>query len=200
MEAKEQNALELINVRFAQIQKKKDGERKRKRIHRSVLLLFLAGILISLVLWFCLPVWMDKHSSTGAAGSAKRASVTEKYKDVLTPQEIEEWNGTRVQSGKVYLKLKTEIKITGGTKAYIRLINPPYCAYDCRVSIVEKETGMMLYESDRIEPGTVLKYVGLNRSAEYGRTPVSVSWEFYRHDGDRIIGTEETEAVLLTSK
>jgi len=200
MEVKEQNALELINARFAQIQKKKDGERKQRRIHRSVLLLLFAGIIISIILWFWLPVWIDRHSPTGAAGSAKRASVTEQYRDVLTPQEIEEWNGTRVQSGKVYLKLKTEIKITGGTKADIRLINPPYCAYDCKVSIVEKESGLMLYESDRIVPGTVLKYVGLNRNASYGRTPVSVSWEFYRHDGDRVIGTEETEAVLLTSK
>lgn len=200
MEAKEKSSLELINARFAQIQKEKEEAGKRKRIHRGILLLLFCGIVSSLALWFWLPGWVDRHSSAGAAGSEKRAAVTEKYRGVLTPMEIEEWNGTAVQSGKIYLKLKTEIQITGGTKAYIRLINPPYCAYDCRFSITESDTGEMIYQSGTVEPGTVLEYVDLDKSAGYGETQVSVTLEYCRHGKSRVIRTEEVEAALVTSK
>ena len=200
MDVKERSSLELINARFAQIQKKKDELRRHRIIHWVILALFSAGMVFLLVLWFCLPVWVDRQASTGPAGSAKRASVTEKYKSVLTPQEIEEWNSTRVQSGKIYLKLKTEIQVTGGTKAYIRLINPPYCAYDCKAYIEERDTGEVLYESDTINPGTVLAYINLNRNAGYGETQVRVILQFFRYGKDRVIRTEETEAVLVTSK
>lgn len=194
------SSLELINARFAQARQKNEELRKRKRVHKRILAALSLTFLLSLVLWFCTPVWLDRHSPTGAAGSAKRASVTDNYKGILSPKEVDEWNNTRVQSGKIYLKLKTEIQITGGTKAYIRLINPPYCVYDSKFTIAEKDTGAVLYQSGTMEPGTVLEYVSLQRSAAYGETPVNVTLQFCRHGKDRVIGTKEVDAVLITSK
>lgn len=197
---KESSSLELINARFVQARQKKEEIRKKKRVHRRILALLSLTFVCACVLWFFMPVWMESHSPTGAAGSAKRASVTDRYKGILTPQEIDDWNGTSVQPGKIYLKLKTEIKITGGTKAYIRLINPPYCMYDSKFAIAEKDTGTVLYQSETMEPGTVSEYINLNRNAAYGETPVCVTLQFCRHGKDRVIGTRKVDAVLVTSK
>lgn len=200
MEAAANHSLELINARFAQIQKKNEEIRKKKRIHKKILVLLGTVFVCTFVLWLCMPAWMDRRSPMGAAGSAKRASITGKYKSILSPKEIEEWNYTMVQSGKIYIKMKTELQIIGGTTAYIRLINPPYCMYDCKFAIAESDTGEIFYESDTLEPGEILEYASLNRIVDYGETPVDVTLQFSRHGKSRVIRTIKTEAVLITAK
>lgn len=198
-EVMQTSSLELIHEQFLQMRREIKILRKRKRIHRGILALFFLLSACLMLLWIFLPVWMDHHSFTGAADSEKRASVTEQYREWLTPQEIEAWNNTRLQSGKVFLKMKTEIQVSEGTKAYIRLINPPYCAYDCRFRITEEDTGQVLYESDILAPGTVQNYAGLGSTPDYGETPVVVKWLFYRHGKERVIRTEEVQATLVTA-
>lgn len=200
MIAEERSSLELINARFAQFKQKKEELRKKRRIHRSILAALSLGFLCTLTLWFYAPRWVDSHGVAGAAGSAKRASITGQYRGILSPKEVEEWNDTLVQSGKIYVKLKTEIQVTGGTKAYIRLINPPYCAYDSKCTIADKDTGAVLYQSGTVEPGTVVEYAGLNQNTPYGKTPVCVTLQYCPHGKERVIKTKEIAAVLVTPK
>lgn len=193
-------ALELINEQFARMQKEGDAAGKRRSVHRKILAVLAVLAIASVFLCFYIPIWLDAHSAAGGAGSTVRALVTDKYRDILTPKEIEEWNSARVQPGKIYIKLKTEIQVTEGTKAYIRFVNPPYCMYDCVFRITDEAAGEILYESDKVNPGTVLKYVNLKREADYGEEQVRVNCQFYSHGKDRMIETKEVQAVLVTSK
>lgn len=86
--------------------------------------------------------------------------------------------------------------MVGGTKSYIRLINPPYCAYDCKFNIEESDTGEVLYQSDTIESGTVIEYVGRNRNAAYGETQVCATLQFFRCGKDRVIREKEKDKFI----
>lgn len=205
-EQERMNSLDMINERFIQLQREKvPGAVKKRPFFRRkmvLLLLFLLLLLVAVVLglWYFVPRWRDQNSFAGAAGSARRASITGNYQGILTAQEVEEWNTTRVQKGKVYLKLKTEIQVTGRRQAFIRVVNPPYCEYDYRFTIAVKETGEILYESETLSPGTVLEQASLNREIDHGQTEAVVTYTFYRHGEEESVGTREVQVVLDTEK
>ncbi len=198
--------LELINERFLRIQTEQFTEpvRKKKVCRKRILLL---ALLIFFVLalgmggfWYYIKEWPDRHSDTGAAGSARRASITGNYQGILTSEEVEEWNDTKVQRGKVYLKLRTQVPVSERRIANIRVVNPPYCAYDYRFSIAESDTGEVLYESGVVTPGTVLEQVSLDRQIEHGQTEATVLYTFYKHGKEKKEGTREIRVVLDTEK
>lgn len=198
--------LELINERFLRIQTEQFTEpvRKKKVCRKRILLL---ALLIFFVLalgmggfWYYIKEWPDRHSDTGEAGSARRASITGNYQGILTSEEVEEWNDTKVQRGKVYLKLRTQVPVSERRIANIRVVNPPYCAYDYRFSIAESDTGEVLYESGVVTPGTVLEQVSLDRQIEHGQTEATVLYTFYKHGKEKKEGTREIRVVLDTEK
>lgn len=197
--------LELINQRFLQIQTERLPEPKKKKASwkRILLLVFLLLVIAALGaggFWYYIKEWPDRHSDTGAAGSARRASITGSYQGILTSQEVEEWNDTKVQRGKVYLKLRTQVPVSERRIANIRVVNPPYCAYNYRFTIAESETGEVLYESEVLKPGTVLEQVSLNRQIEHGQTEATVTYTFYQHGKEEAEGTKEIQVVLDTEK
>ncbi len=110
------------------------------------------------------------------------------------------WKETKVQPGKAYIQMKTEIHVSEGNMAAIRLANPPYCAYDCRIEIKETETEKLLYKSETLSPGTLIEKAALEEQAGYGETDVTVTYFFYRHGRERLIRSREIAAVLKTEK
>lgn len=205
-EQERRDPLELINERFAQRQsaasEKSAGKRKRFSGKKVVLLIFILAVLLFLAIGirYILPQIRDQNSRNGAAGSAKRASVTGNYKGILTSEEIEEWNNTKVQKGKVYIKVKTNIQVEERRLAYLRLINPPYCEYDYQFIIKDKESGEILYESEMISPGTVVESVSLNHKIAYGSTEASIVYSFYEPEEEKPTGTKIIDVVLDTAK
>lgn len=199
--------LELINERFLQLQSentaipaKKKTKVRWKRVTLLVTLLILLLALGAGGFWYYIEEWPDRHSDTGAAGSARRASITGSYQGVLTSEEIEAWNNTKVQRGAVYLKLRTQVPVSQRRVANIRVVNPPYCAYDYRFTISENDTEEILYESEGITPGTVVEQVSMNRQIEHGQTEATVTYTFYRHGEEEAVGTREVQVVLDTEK
>lgn len=206
LEQEKRDPLELINERFAQLQSaatEEPAEKKKLFSGKKVfLLIFMVAILLgaAAAVMYILPELRDRNSLNGAAGSAKRASVTGNYRGILTSEEIEEWNNTKVQKGKVYIKVKTEIQVEERRLAYLRLINPPYCEYDCRFTIKEKESGEILYESETISPGNVVESVSLSHKIEYGSTEASIIYSFYAQGEEKAAGTKVIDVVLETAK
>ncbi len=195
------STLEEINQRFVrerEIQFKTAQKKKRKKIYCAAGAIVIALAFFSI--FVCYPELLDRNSAAGAAGSAKRIAITEKYRGLLDAQEMEAWKETKVQPGKAYIQIKTEIHISEGNMADIRLANPPYCAYDCRIEIKEKETENLLYKSERLSPGTMIERAALEKETGYGETDVIVTYYFYRHGRERLIRSREITAVLRTEK
>lgn len=195
------STLEEINQRFIrerEIQFRTAQKKKRKKIYCAASAIMIALAFFAILV--CYPEMLDRNSAAGAAGSAKRISVTEKYRGLLDAQEMEAWKETKVQPGKAYIQLKTEIHVSEGNMADIRLANPPYCIYDCQIEIAEKETEKLLYKSEKLSPGTMIETMALEERPDYGETDVTVTYFFYRHGKDRLIRSREIAAVLKTEK
>lgn len=197
----EKNAVMLINERFAETLGEQRPEKQGISRKRALILSFLLlDVLLACAgIWWLMPGKESGASPAGEALTAQRASVTGKYKDILTDAEIEEWNTTEVQAGKVFLKLNTQIKVRSGNQAYIRLVNPPYCTYDYQFTIV-KRGGGLLYESEVLPPGSVQEYITLNTKIGDQAEKAWVNYSFYNSGENELAGSKSVEVILDSAR
>lgn len=197
----EKNAVLLINERFAEaLENQQPGKKRISRKRVLILSFFLIDVILACAgIWWLMPGKAAKLSPAGEALSAQRASVTGKYRDILTDTEIEEWNTTDVQAGKVFLKLNTQIEVKSGDQAYIRLLNPPYCTYDYQFTIV-KQGGGLLYESEVLPPGSVQEYITLNTKIGDQAEKAWVNYSFYNSGEDELAGSKKVAVILDSSR
>lgn len=202
----ENDAVNRVREEYLRENKKRTEEEMRRKNRRRK----IAGIVLAFMLLNLLFAWgalrylysenrIVKNPSAGAALSAQRVSVTERYRDILTEDEIEEWNTTEAEQGKVFLKLNTQMHIENGTRANIRLLHPPYCVYDCKIQITDRKKNL-LYQSEVLTPGTVLESVLLKQRPEQEKEPVQVHYMFYESGTEEVIGVKDVDAVLVSVK
>ena len=123
-----------------------------------------------------------------------------RYKDILTEAEQKEWSNKSIQTGEVVFQLNLEIPVDAETRqAEIRLVHPPYSDFVCRVLLRDVESGLVLYESEEMIPGTLIQYVTLSEAMAIGEYDAVVEYTFL--DGkEKVHGTYEVEVVLVVAE
>jgi hypothetical protein len=103
---------------------------------------------------------------------------------ILTAKELENWQDIEVQEGKIYVELNGKIEVDN-KKANIRLVNPIYSAYTISIELWEKkEENNLLYESEKLKPGTILEMIRLSEPLTEGETEGVVNYIIYDEEGN----------------
>jgi hypothetical protein len=119
-----------------------------------------------------------------------------RYKDILTEDEQAEWKSRDIQTGEAVFQLNLKIPVDVQTSnAEIRLVHPPYSDFICKVSLRDVESDILLYESERMIPGTLIQYITLSETMAMGEYDAIVEYTFF--DGkNKIHGTYDVEVEL----
>lgn len=139
----------------------------------------------------------QETESTGETESEKTAGVVpEEYLSVLTEDEQKDWKEKEKDSSRVFIQLNQKVEITDMSRVYLRLINPPYSVFTIGVKVyTESSPESILYESDRIAPGTVLEYVSFTGSLDAGSHPSKAEYTVFDEDGNEL-GTHVVDITL----
>jgi len=125
---------------------------------------------------------------------------TTRYQDILTEDEQAAWKSKDVQTGEVVFQLNLEIPVDSATsQAEIRLINPPYSDFICKVSLKEAESSIVLYESEEMIPGTVIQYVTLSEILAVGKYDCVARYSFLDDKG-KVYGNYDVEVILKVNE
>lgn len=122
--------------------------------------------------------------------------VPEEYASILTEEEQKEWKEKQKDSSRVFIQLNQKVEITDMQNVYLRLINPPYSVFTIQVRVYPEDAPEnILYESDRVAPGTVLEYVPFSGTLDGGSHPANVEYTVYDEDGNEL-GTHVVDITL----
>lgn len=128
--------------------------------------------------------------------SQTQGIVPQEYISILTEDEQKEWKEKQKDSSRVFIQLNQRVEITDMENVYLRLINPPYSVFTIQVKIYPESDPMsVLYESDRVAPGTVLEYVPFSGTLDAGSHPAKVEYTVYDEDGNKL-GTHVVDITL----
>lgn len=129
--------------------------------------------------------------------SQKTAGVVpQEYTSILTEEEQKDWREKEKDSSRVFIQLNQKVEITDMSNVYLRLINPPYSVFTIEVKVyTESSPESILYESDRIAPGTVLEYVPFTGTLDAGSHPAKVEYTVFDEDGNEL-GTHVVDITL----
>lgn len=123
--------------------------------------------------------------------------IPEEYEDILTDNEKEEWKSRAADSSRLFVQMNQKLNVDGDQKVYIRLVNPPYSAFDIQIKIyTQDDPDTVLYQSEILKPGEILEYAEFENIPEAGDYTAGVEYTVYDSGGNRI-GTHEV-AVDIT--
>lgn len=200
----EQYSLEELNQQFASNIKRK-RKKKQKRIPGVLMLGFLAAVVLIVILI----VWKVTTGIQSAGGSTEDTAAAKNVTDeaeaevfnesVLSEEEQEKWASTGLDEDNIYVELNSKIYLEE-SKAYLRLINPIYSTYYYSITIYpqgEEET--ILYQSEKIAPGTILEAVML--TAEPSEKQYAAVVKYYVYDGEgNELGSHPVNAEFTTEE
>lgn len=140
-----------------------------------------------------------EETETAAGTESAGRVIPEEYETILTEEEIEEWKNRETDNSRLFVQMNQKLRIASDKKVYIRLINPPYSAFGIQVKVyTQDDPETVLYQSDILEPGTILEYAEFGSSPEPGQYAAEVEYTVYDKDGNKI-GTHEV-AVEITAE
>lgn len=100
-----------------------------------------------------------------------------------TPEEIDELLNAKVAEGMVNIGIAAEpIFEENGKKGRIGIENIKANRYSFQVTVIQDETGDMLYESGIIDPGYYIEYISLNKKLQAGDYPATAVFSTYSLD------------------
>lgn len=192
MDSNNTSMLDRLNQEFTvNNQKNRDLARTKSRMWRYTTILAFLSVIIVISVALLISRMLQSDG-------------TESVSQVLTEEEQKEWKETPINSEEVYVDVNTNWHLTEGeSEIFLRLINPPYSAYRIKVRLFE--TGSqeeLLYESEVIEPGTIIERVNLDKEWEAGDYDAVIRFSFYKvkEDEEEIGGYEVDAAIHVESK
>lgn len=203
-----QYSLEELNQQFISNIKK-----KKKKKHKGVFGIGMLVLLAAVVLIVAAVIFKIKTQtqSTGgntenvtAGDTADKTTETEAEAEIynesiLSEEEQEKWASTGLDEDNIYVELNSKIYLEE-SKAYLRLINPIYSTYYYSITIYpqgEEET--ILYQSEKIAPGTILEAVML--TAEPSEKQYAAVVKYYVYDGEgNELGSHPVNAEFTTEE
>jgi len=175
----EQYSLEELNQQFKSNIKKKNNKKLKRRVP-AVLMLVL---LVVVVLITALIIW-KVNGTQSLDGSTEDTEIFNE--SILSEEENEKWATTDLDGEKIYIVLNTKIYLDG-SRAYIRLINPIYSTYFYNITICpEGEEDTILYQSEKIAPGTILEAVTLTTEPTEEQYSAIVKYQVYDGEGNEL--------------
>lgn len=194
-ERNEQLSLEELNQQFIADIKTKTPPKKQPKMYVIVAAVIILLIIIVVCIWR-LSAGSDSKavSVTGTPDTVETeesnendsAEVMEESSgdSALNEEELEKWQTQESAENKIYIELNTEINLVG-TRAFIRLINPIYGSNTLSVAIYAKdEAGTLLYQSERLAPGTILEAVTFSQEPEV--TEGTIRYTAFNDAGEEI--------------
>jgi hypothetical protein len=160
------------------------GVDKKYRVKQRVLALLLIACVIAMIN-------SGQHIYREIRGTKEPQDVEraiEKYRRILTKEEVSKWKKMSVQSGKAYVEVNTRVEVDKNGKADIRLVNPPYSDFVLKIEIVvevDATKTKTLYTSDFIEPGTVVETVELEEILPTEEQEAKVIYSFYNREEEK---------------
>ena len=82
----------------------------------------------------------------------------------------------------------------GERKQDVLIVNPSDNSYDLMITMMD-ESGKILYQSDRMQPGTSASSITFSRVFREDETAVTVSYDCY--EGEEIVESIQVETDLL---
>ncbi len=86
-----------------------------------------------------------------------------------------------------------------GADGEARIINGTEADFNCRLTLIDDGTGMILYESGLIEPGQYIATLRLGEVLETGAHSCTAIWSFYTKNGEYAGDTAEKLVVIIKS-
>lgn len=100
-----------------------------------------------------------------------------------------------VVENSIVLSILDEISIVKGErKQDVLILNPSDNSYDLMITMMD-ESGKILYQSDRMQPGTSASSITFSRVFREDETTVTVSYDCY--EGEEIVESIQVETDLL---
>lgn len=139
----------------------------------------------------------EAESGETAAAEAGRV-IPEEYEAILNEKEKEEWKGRKTDSSRLFVQMNQKLNLDGDGNVYLRLINPPYSAFDIQIRVyIQDDPETVLFQSEVLEPGTILEYADFDSVPEPGEYAAGVEYTVYDKKGNKI-GTHEVSVELST--
>lgn len=189
-----QYSLDELNQQFvSNIKKKKKKKRKKYKGTFGIGMLVLLAAVVLIVAGAVWKVTTGTRSAgkstedTAAAKTVIDEEETEMFNEsVLNEEEQEKWAETDLDEENIYVELNSKIYLDG-SKAYIRLINPIYSAYYYTITIYpEGEEDTLLYQSEKIAPGTILEAVALTAEPTEEQYSAIIKYDVYDAVGNEL--------------
>ena len=153
-----------------------------------------AGALVVLLLT-CLLIWC-KTVAYYHNQMAEVALPTVIQEDFLSSGERQKWKSGMTEEELIPIELNQQIEVHN-QRAFTRIVNPVYSRYAVRVTIMLKENREeILYQSEKLSPGTVLEAVQLSRTLTAESNEAVIEYVIYDQE-DKILGTYPVEAKLI---
>lgn len=115
-----------------------------------------------------------------------------------TPEEISDILSKKVEEGMVDIGISAEpIFEKNGAKGRIGIENIPANRYSFRVTLVQDDTGDILYETGIIDPGYYIEFIELSKKLEAGDYPVTATFTTYSLDESEDKISEANVKILL---
>ena len=159
--------------------------KKRTKITLYILLVLCIGLML----------FAGYQAFINTSDVPRNRDVT-RYQDILTEDEQSDWKNKNIKKGEVIFQLNLEIPVAANTsRAEIRLVHPPYSDFVCRVLLRDVESGIVLYESEEMIPGTLIQYITLSETLAIGEYDAVVEYTFLDGKG-KVHGSYDVEVVL----
>lgn len=175
----------------AAFMKQLEEQREVKRTHNWKR---ITGIMTFLLLVMIMILWRTVTYDQNRNGDLVRETIAEV--DFLVDGERQRWQTKIVDQELIPIELHQEIEVYN-QRAFTRIINPIYSTYTVKVKMIPKGSEKeILYESERLSPGTVLEAVQLTTELKAQETEIIIEYLIYDQEGE-ILGTYPVEARLL---
>lgn len=160
-------------------------EKKHKRFKAMLLGILLLILLLGGLLWFVLTSDSFKFDSAAEDGSL----------DGLSQAQIEELMQQKVDESMLSISINSSPEFaSGSSKGSLRIENSASNRYNIRVKITRDDNGKVIYYSDAIRPGQMIKEDKLDVTLAKGNYDCKASFEAYDTETNKKVG--EAAAVL----
>lgn len=195
------SALDAINQQFAQKQEQmQQVETKPLKPFFQRFGLLLAGmvVMIAAIVIICLSVrrQIDNRSQEAGAKAEGQIAAAGSVESTLTKEEQEQWSSQQADAEAVPIELNTRIEVQG-ERAAIRLLNPVYSVYPIKVRILKEKDEQVLYESERLAPGTVLETVPLKGFEKEKEEETDAVVEYTIYEAEEVKGSYQVPVKLI---
>ena len=162
-----------------------NNEKRHKRFKRMLVGIVLLFLLLGGLLWFLLTSDSFKFDSAAEDGSL----------DGMSQAQLEELMQQKVDESMLSISINSSPEFANGSsKGTLRIENSASNRYNIRVKIVQDDNDKVIYYSDAIRPGQMIKEDKLDVKLAKGSYECKASFEAYDTETNKKVG--EAAAVL----